>query len=154
MGYPRPLFSLFSSFQYTVDSKQMFNINKFLLMTGFEPRTSDIRSNCSTNWATTTAPIHSLLYASRLFHSFPFNALYIIIILLFLWHLCMKHICFENVHCSYINLIDSKYNYQYFERLHSSSCHYSQNNTPQLSDWRPTYLGIILMQYQGSLKLR
>ena len=32
-------FSLFSTFQYTVDSKQMFNINKFLPMTGFEPRT-------------------------------------------------------------------------------------------------------------------
>ena len=26
MGHSRPLFSLFSSFQYTVDSKQMFNI--------------------------------------------------------------------------------------------------------------------------------
>ena len=25
MGHSRPLFSLFSSFQYTVDSKQMFN---------------------------------------------------------------------------------------------------------------------------------
>ena len=42
-------FSLFSSFRYTVDSKQMFNINKFLLMTGFEPRTSGIGSNRSTN---------------------------------------------------------------------------------------------------------
>ena len=48
-------FSLFSSFQYTVDSKKMFNINKFLLMTGFEMRTSGIGSNLSTNWATTTA---------------------------------------------------------------------------------------------------
>ena len=42
-------FSLFSSFQYTVDSIQMFNINKFLLMTGFEPRTSGIESDRSTN---------------------------------------------------------------------------------------------------------
>ena len=42
-------FSLFSSFQYTVDSKQMFDINKFLLMTGFELRTSGIGSNHSTN---------------------------------------------------------------------------------------------------------
>ena len=42
-------FSLFSSFQYTVDSKQMFNINTFLLMTGFEPRTSGIGSDRSTN---------------------------------------------------------------------------------------------------------
>ena len=48
-------FPLFSSFQYTVDSKQMFYINKFLPMTGFEPRTSGIGSDRSTNWATTTA---------------------------------------------------------------------------------------------------
>ena len=49
------LFFFISSFQYTVDSKQMFNINKFLPMTGFEPRTSGIGSDCSTNWATTTS---------------------------------------------------------------------------------------------------
>ena len=49
MGHSRPLFSLFSSFQYTVDSKQMFDINKFLLMTGFEPRTSGFGSDHSTN---------------------------------------------------------------------------------------------------------
>ena len=30
-------------------------MKKFLPMTGFEPRTSDIGSNRSTNWATTTA---------------------------------------------------------------------------------------------------
>ena len=42
-------FSLFSSFQYTVDSTQMFDINKFLPMTGFEPRTSGIGSDRSTN---------------------------------------------------------------------------------------------------------
>ena len=48
-------FSLFLSFQYTVDSKQMFDINKFLPMTGFKPRTSGIGSNHSTNWATTTS---------------------------------------------------------------------------------------------------
>ena len=51
------LLSLFSFFQYTVDSKQMFYINKFLPMTGFEPRTSGIGSNRSTNWTTTTALI-------------------------------------------------------------------------------------------------
>ena len=51
------LLSLFSFFQYTVDSKQMFYINKFLPMTGFEPRTSGIGSDRSTNWATTTALI-------------------------------------------------------------------------------------------------
>ena len=47
-------FSLFLSFQYTVDSTQMFNINNFFPMTGFEPGTSCIRSDHSTNWATTT----------------------------------------------------------------------------------------------------
>ena len=57
MGHSRPLFSLFSSFQYTVDRKQLFNINKFLLMTGFEPQTSGIGSDRSTNWATQPLPI-------------------------------------------------------------------------------------------------
>ena len=42
-------FYLFSSFQYTVDSEQMFNINELLPMTGFEPWTSGIGSNRSTN---------------------------------------------------------------------------------------------------------
>ena len=42
-------FSLFSSFQYTADSIQMFDINKFFPMTGFKPRTSGIGSNRSTN---------------------------------------------------------------------------------------------------------
>ena len=42
-------FSLFSSFQNTVDSKQMFDINNFLPMTGFELRTSSIGSNHSIN---------------------------------------------------------------------------------------------------------
>ena len=55
-NWPFPAsFSLFSSFQYTVDSKQMYNVNKFLPMTGFEPRTSGLGSDRSTNWATTTA---------------------------------------------------------------------------------------------------
>ena len=49
MGHSRPLFSLFSSIQYTVDSKQMFNINKFLLVTGFKLGTSGIGSDRSTN---------------------------------------------------------------------------------------------------------
>ena len=35
MGHSWPLFSLFSSFQYTIDRKLMFNINKFLQRTGF-----------------------------------------------------------------------------------------------------------------------
>ena len=45
-GHSRPLFSLFSSFQYTVDSKQMF---EHLPMTRFEPRTIGIGSDHSTN---------------------------------------------------------------------------------------------------------
>ena len=47
-------FYLFSSFHYTVDSKQMSN--NFLPMTGFKPRTSGIGSNRSTNWATQPMP--------------------------------------------------------------------------------------------------
>ena len=54
-------FSLYSSFQYTVDSKQMFIMNKFLPMTGFEPRTSGIGSDHSTNWAKTTAQLTRIL---------------------------------------------------------------------------------------------
>ena len=42
-------FSLFSSFQYTVDSKQMFDIKKCLPMTGFQPRISGFGSDHSTN---------------------------------------------------------------------------------------------------------
>ena len=42
-------FSLFLSFQYTVDSKQMFNLYNFLPKTGFEPWTSGIESDHSTN---------------------------------------------------------------------------------------------------------
>ena len=48
-------FSLIKSFQYTVDSIQMFNVNKFLSMTRFELWPSGIGSNRTTNWATTTA---------------------------------------------------------------------------------------------------
>ena len=54
--HSRPLFSLFPCFQYTVDSKQIFNVNKFLPMTGFEPRTSGVGSDRSTNWATQPLP--------------------------------------------------------------------------------------------------
>ena len=48
--------SLFSSFQYTVESKQMFNINKFVPITGFKQQTSGIGNNHSTNWATQPLP--------------------------------------------------------------------------------------------------
>ena len=65
MGHSRPLFSLFSSFQYTVDRKQMFNINKFLLMTGFEPRPSGIGSEPLYQLShTTTAQVSYLLQLS------------------------------------------------------------------------------------------
>ena len=59
-------FSSFSSFQYTIDSKQMFNINKFLPMTWYEPRTSGIGSNRSTNWA--TQPLPYLSFLDRLYY--------------------------------------------------------------------------------------
>ena len=62
MGHSRLLFLYFRLFQYTVDSKQMFNINKFLPMTGFKPQTSGIGSDRSTNWATQPLPILCLLY--------------------------------------------------------------------------------------------
>ena len=39
----------FSSYQYTVDSNQMFDTNKFLPMTGFKLWTSGIGSDHSTN---------------------------------------------------------------------------------------------------------
>ena len=45
-------------FVFSIHSWQQTNvqyINKYLPMTGFEPRTSGIGSDCSTNWATTTA---------------------------------------------------------------------------------------------------
>ena len=62
MGLSRPLFLYFRLFN-TVDSK-MFNIN-FLPMTGFEPRTSEIGSDRSTNWATTTAHLLIVAYNIR-----------------------------------------------------------------------------------------
>ena len=45
MGHFRPLFIYFRLFN-AFDSKQMLNKK---LMTGFEPRTSDVGINCSTN---------------------------------------------------------------------------------------------------------
>ena len=51
MGHSRSLFLNFCLFD-TVDTKQMFYIKSFP-MTGFEPRTSGVGSDRSTNWATT-----------------------------------------------------------------------------------------------------
>ena len=60
-------FSLFSSFQYTVDNKHVFNINIiFLPMTVCKPPTSGIRSDRSTKWATTTAIIGGTLCCNLL----------------------------------------------------------------------------------------
>ena len=53
VAHSRPLFIYFRLFN-TADNKQMFN--KILPMTGVEPRTSGIESDCSANWATTTSP--------------------------------------------------------------------------------------------------
>ena len=47
-------FSLFSTFIYSWQ-KQINVRYKSLQMTGFKLRTSGVRSDCSTNWATTTA---------------------------------------------------------------------------------------------------
>ena len=50
MSHSRPL-----CLYFRLDSKLMFHIGKSLPMTGFEAQTSGVESNCSTNWATTTA---------------------------------------------------------------------------------------------------
>ena len=55
LGHSRPLFLYFRLFN-AVDSKQINVRDKSLPMTGFESQTSDIGSDRSTNWATTTAP--------------------------------------------------------------------------------------------------
>ena len=52
------LFLLYFHFLNTLDCKRSIWI---LQMTGFEPRTSGVVSNCSTNWATTTTQFVSLL---------------------------------------------------------------------------------------------
>ena len=57
--FPASFFFIFV-FQYTVDRKQMFNINKFLPMTGFEPRTSGIGSDQLSH--TTTALYFTLCF--------------------------------------------------------------------------------------------
>ena len=54
MGHYRPLFLYFRPFN-TVDSKRINVQYKSLEFTGFEPVTSGVGSDRSTNWATTTA---------------------------------------------------------------------------------------------------
>ena len=52
--FPASFFLYFRLFN-TLDSKQINVRYKSWQMTGFEPRTSDIGIDTSTNWATTTA---------------------------------------------------------------------------------------------------
>ena len=60
MGHSRPLFLYFRLFNTQLTVANVQYINKFLPMTGFEPQTFCIRSDCSTNWATTTARLVSI----------------------------------------------------------------------------------------------
>ena len=50
MGHSQPLFLCFCLFYFNAQL-----VDKILLMLGFEPRVSGVRSDRSTNWATTTA---------------------------------------------------------------------------------------------------
>ena len=59
MDHSGPLFPLFSSSQYSWQNTNIFYI-KALPMTGFEQRTSGVRSDRSTNWATTISLCHFL----------------------------------------------------------------------------------------------
>ena len=60
------LYFLYFRLINTVDSIQMLNIN--FPMTGFEPQTSGISSDRSTNWATTTALVHIFVIFCMYFH--------------------------------------------------------------------------------------
>ena len=73
---------------------------------------------------------------SRWFHSLPLASVYIIFATSipknvpncsrFYDILPTYYIQFKNVHCSYINLIDSKYSISSLKAFDSSRCHYSQ----------------------------
>ena len=54
LGHSRPLFLYFCLFNYKL-------VDKFLLMTGCEPRISGVGSNRSSNGATTTAQLNTKL---------------------------------------------------------------------------------------------
>ena len=72
----------------------MFNI--ILKMTGFEPQTSKIGINCSTNWATTTAKILHLFgsYKVRVKLVHTFDVLYITLVSIALHQLPMLRFTF------------------------------------------------------------
>ena len=67
MGHPWPLF-LYSRLSNTQLTGNKSSINKILPMTGYEPRTSGIGRDRSTNWATDTS--------RRLFLSFHIKNIY------------------------------------------------------------------------------
>ena len=58
MGHSRPLFLIFVFSIQLTEGKQLNARCKSLTITGFELGTSGVRSDCSTNWATTTAFLH------------------------------------------------------------------------------------------------
>ena len=70
MGDSRPLILYFRLFNAVDRITNMFDI-KVLPMTGFEPRTSGVGSDCSTNWVTTTARLSLCFLAT---FSRPFEA--------------------------------------------------------------------------------
>ena len=105
-------------------------------------------SSCCVNASYTYCNIYSFfcqsscnfsffLPLSRLFHSLPLASIYIIFATSvpkkvpdcsrFYDVLPTYYIRFENVHCSYINLIDSKYSISSLKAFGSSCCHNSQN---------------------------
>ena len=51
-----PLFTIFTYLRIVNSEQQIRVLYKILPMTGFEPRTSGVRSDRSANWATTTPP--------------------------------------------------------------------------------------------------
>ena len=76
----------------------------------------------------------ALPFLSRLFRSLPFATFtsslfgltYLRLFPIVLVVLPTCHIQFENVHCSYINMINSKYIISSLKSFGSSCCHYSQ----------------------------
>ena len=60
--------------------------------------------------------------------SFDLSYLRMFPTILVMWLLLTCYIRFKNVHCSYINLIDSKYSISPLKSFGLSCCHYSQNS--------------------------
>ena len=66
--HSRPLFLYFRLFTTQLTVNKIFDINKLMPMIGFEPRTSGIGSDLSTNWATTTSQLNFFHLKSNLNH--------------------------------------------------------------------------------------